>query len=807
MDNKTTITFLFFFLVCSFYVPLSTYAETQSITEVVKDSEIKQGLITVYYSEQSGKVLLQLPKTPTEYIFQTSLPRGVGSNDIGLDRGQLGETRLVEFKRYGNKVLLTQKNTLYRASANNSAEQQSIDEAFADSVIAGFEVLAEDDSSIVIDYTQYLLSDVHGIQTRLQATNQGGFSLDRSRSAVFAERTRSFPQNTELEAVITFAGGSPGRYVRQVTPDPTSITVHLHHSYIALPDNNYTPRKFHPMSGFWEHSYYDYSAPITENTEQQVIVRHRLHKKKPNAKVSEAIEPIVYYLDPGIPEPVFSALKEGALWWNQAFEAIGYKDAFQVKVLPEDADPMDVRYNVIQWVHRATRGWSYGTSVIDPRTGELIKGHVTLGSLRVRQDYLIALGLTSPFVKPPYDTSKQLNMALNRIKQLSAHEVGHTLGLAHNFAASESGRASVMDYPHPKISIKRGKILLDNAYDTAIGEWDKLVIAYGYQDYENEGAEALGVAQSVNAILASGIGYKSDPDSRQSRHATANGHLWDNGADPIKEFEHLTEVREIALTNMGSNTLAVGENLSSLTYRLIPIYLLHRYQLEAVAKQLGGIEYSYEQKRQGEALVGIKIVDAAIQNKALATLIHASTPEYLRIPEAIIQLIPPLAYGDQPSREDFASRTGRVFDPIPAAESAAFTSLNAALHPERLARLNLQHAREPNIPSPLDVAREILNTHWLANKFNADPLAQRLRHVSLQVMFNVMSDEKMAPEVHQQLLAALIEFESWLELNGENHGYPKYQVAALLRQFDSFWETGRWPTSYQPQPMPPGSPI
>ena len=806
--NANRLIFSGFFALC-ILITQNVYAndenEQKSVEQITKDMLAQTGLLDLYYETKTGKVYLRVPNANNQYIFQTSLPRGVGSNDIGLDRGQLGETRLVSFERYGGKVLLKQHNTKYRASANSVAEKLSVDEAFADSVIAGFKLVAEDESSWLIDYTNYIFSDVHDIQQRLSRTKQGAFSVDKNRSAVYPQRTKSFAQNTELEAVITFAGSSPGSYVKQVTPDPNSITVHLHHSFIALPDEKYIPRQFHPYSGFWEHSYYDYSVPISENMEQQVIVRHRLKKKDPTAKVSEAVEPIVYYLDPGIPEPVFSALKEGALWWDQAFTAIGYKNAFQVKVLPEDADPMDVRYNVIQWVHRATRGWSYGTSVVDPRTGELIKGHVTLGSLRVRQDYLIGLGLTSPFGKKPYDTSPQSQMALNRIKQLSAHEVGHTLGIAHNFAASESDRASVMDYPHPKITLKRGKISLDDAYDDGIGEWDKWVINYGYQDYPESTNEDLALAQVIVQMRESGIAYKSDPDSRSARHGTTDGHLWDNGKEPIAEFDHLSAVRRVALQNFGLNTLAEGENLSFLTNRLAPIYLLHRFQIDAVAKQLGGIEYSYEQKIQGAAPKGAIPVSANKQKDALERLIVASTADFLALPKSLVDLIPPLAYGDQPSREDFSSRTGRVFDPITAAESVAFKSLTLALDPQRLGRLNIQHSNNASIPNSFSVTQTVLERHW--NTYDNAPLAVRLRHVALQAVFGALADEEMAPEVHQSILAVLVEFEQWLQNDAQSTGYPASEVIVLRRHFDYFWKHNTWPVKYMPQPLPPGSPI
>ena len=416
-------------LLVAFFSGAKDASSPESIKDFTQNMQHQAGYYDFYYQLDQDKIYLKINAFDQPFLFQSSMPQGIGSNDIGLDRGQLGETRLVKFERYGNKVMLKQLNTAYRASSSNLAEQASIDEAFADSVIAGLPVVATEGSAVLVDYTDFLLSDIHNISAQLDDTKQGSFKADPMRSGVYLPRSKAFVDNTELEAMVTFAGSKAGEYVRQVTPDSNSISVHLHHSLIRLPDDQYQTRAFTPFSGYWSVSHQDYSAPLDESMTVSVIPRHRLHKKDPNASVSEAVEPIVYYLDPGIPEPVMSALKDGALWWDRAFSAIGYKNAFQVKVLPEGADPMDVRYNVIQWVHRATRGWSYGASVIDPRTGEIIKGHVTLGSLRVRQDYLIALGLTSPFSDNAAEdknvsTQAQKDMALARIRQLSAHEVG-----------------------------------------------------------------------------------------------------------------------------------------------------------------------------------------------------------------------------------------------------------------------------------------------------------------------------------------------------------------------------------------------
>ena len=776
------------------------WAET--IASFTKNMQKQAGFIPVYYSSEDDKVYLQIEALDEPLLFQSSLPHGVGSNDIGLDRGQLGATRLVQFERYGNKLLLKQLNTEYRASADNPAERASIDEAFADSVIAGFTIAASDDDSVLIDYTSQLLSDIHGVAERLKGRQQGSFKADPQRSGVYLPRTKAFPLNTELEALVTFGGKGTGAYLRQVTPDADSVSVHMHHSFIALPDDGYEPREFHPFSGYWKHSWQDYSAPITEPLEQAYIRRHRLAKKDPSAPVSEAVEPIIYYLDPGIPEPVMSALRDGASWWDQAFAAAGYKNAFQVKVLPEGADPMDVRYNVINWVHRATRGWSYGSSVVDPRTGEIIKGHVTLGSLRVRQDYLIALGLTSPFTGDSEATEEQKEMALARIRQLSAHEVGHTLGIAHNFAASENGRESVMDYPHPKIEIKGSQLSLANAYDSGMGEWDNYVIAYGYQDF----AETTDSAEALQAMVVeareAGLKYKSDADARASRHGSSDGHMWDNGANPLAEYDHLLKVRDIALANMGLNTIASGNSLSSLENALVPVYLLHRYQLEAVAKQVGGVHYFYENKGDLDKPMGVKLVPSETQVEAMMRLIDASSAEVLKMPQRLLSLITPPIFAEAETREQFNGRLGRVFDPISAAESAAAFSLELLLHPERLNRLAYQHSRQTSIPGVDDLIRKIFSVHFYRQPEPSDNLVARLQMVALQSVISSLQNDATSPEVKLAITAELMTLTEWLEDEDEVPGYR-----ALEHYLDHYLETGDWQMDFKVKPLPPGSPI
>ncbi|MFC1782660.1 zinc-dependent metalloprotease, partial [Planctomycetota bacterium] len=545
------------------------------------------GYFNFYWDDDQGKIYLEIDKFDTEFLYVVSLPAGLGSNDVGLDRGSMGPSKLVKFHRIGPKVLLIQPNYSYRASSDDPFEQKDVADAFAKSIIWGFKVDSSTENSVFVDATAFFLRDVKNVIGTLQRSNQGDYRLDDSRSAFYLPNSKNFPYNTEIEVMLTFTASNPGNYVRSVTPSAEAVTIREHHSLIKLPDDNYQPRLYDPRSAVGSTTYMDFSAPIDKPLTKKFINRHRLQKKNPNARVSEAVEPIVYYIDRGAPEPIRTALLEGGRWWNQAFEAIGYRNAFQVRLLPEDADPWDIRYNVVNWVHRSTRGWSSGGSIIDPRTGEIIKGTVTLGSQRVRQDFLIAMGMVGAYRQNQEDTSAALEMALLRIRQLSAHEIGHTLGYGHNYASSVDNRSSVMDYPHPLIKIKDdGTLDLSDAYTHDIGEWDKVTVAYSYQDFPDGVNEENALKKILDDAFARGLHYIADQNSTSAGSAHPLSHQWDNGENAVDELERKMKVRAVALNNFSENKIPFDAPLATLEEVLVPLYLSHRYQITAAAKTI-----------------------------------------------------------------------------------------------------------------------------------------------------------------------------------------------------------------------------
>ena len=787
------------------------------------------GFMPLYLNGDDGKIYLEITRFNKEFLYLVSLPTGVGSNLIGLDRGQLGTTKVVAFERAGSKILLVQPNYDYRALSDNAAERRSVEESFAKSVIWGFKIEAGEGDKILVDATSFLIRDAHGVADRLNQAKQGNFGFDESRSALYLPNTKGFPKNTEVEATVTLTSNSEaGNLINQVAPTGRHVTVRERHSFVELPDDKYRPREFDPRVGMIPIRFYDYGTNINEELEKRWIQRHRLEKKDPNAAVSEAVKPIVYYVDSGAPKLIQDALIEGALWWNQAYEAAGFRNAFQVKVLPPDADPMDVRYNMINWVHRSTRGWSIGDSVVDPRTGEVIKGDVTLDSQRARQDFLLGTGLS-----PQYrSTNKACDFALlpdveyltaadsadeitamsyARIRQLSAHEVGHTLGLTHNFAASTYGRGSVMDYPAPMIEIKNGKLDFSNAYAVGIGSYDKFAIRYAYTQFNsNENTE---LEKILREGTASGMLFISDADSRPAGAANPLSNLWDNGADPVAMLKHEMDVRRIGLSQFGLQNIQIGAPLSELENKFLPLYLHHRYQLTAATKTLGGVYYSYAVRTEnGPNPAKVQeIVPAQRQREALDAVLETINPAELLISDDILKLIPPTAYGYGSGRSElFPKRTYPIFDPVGAAEIAADMTIGGLLEPGRAARLINFNARNKSNPHFREVVDALVKATWKtreATDANQASIRRAIQSLTVSRLMDLAANAGAQPQVRSVAVEALRTLGAMLKRTPAT-GDTAAHYRATADDIERFLTRPDAPRKQSaPLPSPPGDPI
>ncbi len=715
-----------------------------SIDERTSGYQKLDGFFPLYWDNASGTLYLEIPRLNHEVLYANGISGGLGSNDIGLDRALLGGQKLVRFERVGTKVLMVQPNYSYRAVSSNPAERKAVDDAFAKSILWGFTAIAETGGRVLVDLSDFIMRDTHGVVGRLGA----GYRFDRTRSAVFMENTKAFPKNSEIDVTTTFVsdaggGGGGGRgggigpgqiggRIGDVTPSADAVTLRLHHSFIELPDGNYRQRAFDPRSGFGGYSYADYATPLGEPMQKQFIRRHRLEKKDPTAAMSEAVKPIVYYVDRGTPEPIRSALVDGARWWNQAFEAAGFRNAFQVEIMPEGADPLDVRYNTITWVHRSTRGWSTGGSISDPRTGEIIKGHVILGSLRVRQDYMILEGLLSPYASGTEKPPQIAEVALARLRQLSAHEVGHTIGLGHNYYNSSKGRISVLDYPHPLIALRSdGTMDLSQAYTAEIGPWDKVSVQFGYSHFAPGTNETAALRKILDDAWAQDLRYMTNQD------LDGNGNVdqWNNGSDVAAEITRMLGVRRAGLERFGETAIQANRPMALIEDVFVPLYLHHRYAVDSAVTVLGGQDYVYAMR--GDGRTPTRWMPAAQQRRALDALMSTLKLNELTLSSSLLGKIPPRPPGFPRTRELFPRTTGSIFDPISPAVVATDMVVQGLLTNERAARLVAQHAVDPSLPSLQDVIGRVVTTVFdqkAATTYEAEIKRAMERVVISQVM-------------------------------------------------------------------------
>ena len=760
--------------------PSQRSAALESVETRVAGFTKLDGYFPLYWSEDSGQLLLEISRFNTDFLFSNGLSAGLGSNDIGLDRGQGGGSRIVQFQRVGRKVLMVQGNLSFRSSSTNPLERKSVEDSFAKSVLWGFTVIGATGDRVLVDATDFYMRDWYSAAARLRP---GNYRIDRTRSTIFAPNTKNFPKNTEVDVMLTFVneptGGGPGGgggpaqgpaaigstggggggggfggglfsgSVGSVTPSPDSVTLREHVSFVELPDNNYQPRYDDPRAGYGGLTFVDYSTPIGEPMQFRYVRRHRLQKKDPTAAVSDAVKPIQYWVDSGAPEDVKKALVEGASWWNQAFEAAGFRNAFKVDILPAGADPMDIRYNMINWVHRSTRGWSTGGSVSDPRTGEIIKATVTLGSLRDRQDYMIFEGLLSPYVKGDEKPSILYDTALARIKQLSAHEVGHTLGLGHNYYDSSTGRISVMDYPHPLSTIREdGTLDLSQAYTAQIGSWDKVAINYGYREFPSGTNEKTALTRILDDAWTADLKYFTNQDT--DIHPRVE--QWSNGVNQEAELSRLMRVRRIALNNLGENTIRPGVPTALIEEPLVPIYMYHRYAVEGASSMIAGQDFVYAMR--GDGRTPTSWVSGEAQRKTIDVLSATLRPSELTIPKKILDLITPRPPGFGMHRELFPRTTGEGFDPVNPAAIAADVTIGFMLQPDRASRMVAQYAVDQALPGLGEVIDKLVKATFDAT--TSGTYEAEVRRATERVLVDrVMWLASAAPNAQVRAIASL----------------------------------------------------
>jgi hypothetical protein len=779
------------------------------------------GLLPIYVDKAGGRILVSLPAPDAEglsgrFLYQTYLRAGLGSNPVGLDRSKPGDTQVLVFRRAGKKVLVAFENYAFRANGAGPDERAAVKESFAASTVWQTPIIAAGpDGRLLIDLSGFLTRDALDIAKTLKDAKQGDFKLDADLSTVDTAQVLALPENVEFEASQTFASAAPGPEVRGIAPDARDMTLVIHHSLIKLPPPGFKPRFYDPRVNTFSQVVADYGAPLDKPLVYRIADRFRLEKTDPTAARSPVKKPIIFYVDRAAPEPVRSALVAGAAGWAKAFDAAGFVDAFKVEVLPDGISPLDTRYNVINWVHRQTRGWSYGQGIIDPRTGEIVKGSVLLGSQRIRQDRIIFEGLEGADLTGTGGVNDPVQIALRRLKQLSVHETGHAIGLAHNFAGSNfADRASVMDYPPPRVSIVDGRLDFADAYANGVGAWDVFSIRWLYSEFAPGVDEKATLSGMVAESLAQGMRFVSDDDSRPIDSGQPLGALWDDGPDSIAALDHVLQVRRIALSRFGLGNLPTGAPVSDLKRVIVPIYLFHRYEVDAVAKQVGGIDFTYGVK--GDGRESARPVDGATQRRALAMLLRTVDPAELDLPDALVDQLSAVQSGDpdpQYTTELFASGEGPVFDLPTAADTAADVTFTDLFAPARLNRVVDLSSRDTGQLSLTEVLDGAIAQAFTPAKGETPRHAELRRRIEARLIFDLaadLDDKTLSPTAAAQVRASLVALGYRLAGAGGGAGADAAQAryfADLLLDKGEDHLRALAAASRHPVALPPGMPI
>ena len=787
--------------------PASAPAQPQpaTIASRTRGMEKRDGFVPIYLDDRQGKVYLEVASDSMRMIVTQQLSTGLGSNPIGLDRGGGGANDIARFERNGERMLVVFENWNYRSSlATNAEHGRGVLESFPPSTIGALPIVVEEGGRFLVDATDFLFRDWQDVAGTLQRANQGAYSLSRERSSVYRPNTRAFPGNSEIDLSLTFVTtGRPGPIVSSIVPDGRAVTLRQHLSFVRLPDDSYRPRALDPRVSFFGTQFHDFAQPVQGTLEQRWISRFRLQRTNPRDPASAIVNPIVYYVDRGIPEPLRSATVEGARFWEQAFDQAGLRGGFQVRDLPEGADPMDIRYNMVLWINRNERGWSFGGSTGDPRTGENLKGIAHMDSHRNRTAYNIYAALMGADPSPA-DT----HYVLGRVRQVTAHEIGHTLGMAHNYIASTYERASVMDYPAPRVRLDaRGEVDMSQAYALGPGAFDVWAVRWGYGIFAPE-AERDSLAAIVREGLGKGYLFMSDGDARPDFASDPRNNLWDDAESATAFLEHQMAVRRVGMRRFGERNIRVGEPIGSLQDRFVPLYLFHRWGINSAVKAIGGMEYSYAVRGDGQQAT--RPVDGATQRRALGLLLQAISPAELAIPDTVVTLLAPRPFGWSGSVELFDSRVRPAFDELGTARTLAQYVIDGVLQRDRVARL-VQLSWRSRSPLTLAEAMDsLVNATFGARagtrrdsalvRVTSRALVDRL--ILLAADSNAAADPRAVANLTLRRLDALAATRE--RLGGLEH---RAHMSALRRDIRQWLEEGEVPAMTLALRAPPGDPF